>query len=129
MTSGEQMISRDDRYRRIGSSDDNRAYCRWDGTCYRVVDFTDAKAYAYTQGGKLISCHDFDTSDTSHYQWEVGPGGGGGSKPPLRHSPRMKHLRAAFARWLADLAWAIDEDAMEADFLDLADDRGWTLGA
>ena len=45
----------------------------------------------------------------------------------------MKHLesrlRAALARWLLDVAWAIDEDAMEADFLDLADDRGWTLGA
>ena len=37
--------------------------------------------------------------------------------------------RAALARWLADLARAIDEDAMDADFLDLADDRGWTLGA
>ena len=44
----------------------------------------------------------------------------------LRGSPTS---RAALARWLADLARAIDEDAMDADFDDLAHDRGWTPGA
>ena len=37
--------------------------------------------------------------------------------------------QAALARWLMDLAWAIDEDGMDADFVDLAHDRGWTPGA